>query len=87
MQDLGKKELMLHLYDELDAIPPELARHVLELSDDRRELTYTYDTKGEHTGITDLIHELREAGIRFNDLQTRQSSLEEIFVDLVKKGR
>ena len=87
MQDLGKKELMLHLYDELDAIPPELARHVLELSDDRRELTYTYDTKGEHTGITDLIHELREAGIRFNELQTRQSSLEEIFVDLVKKGR
>ena len=87
MQDLGKKQLMLHLYDELDAIPPELARHGLELSDDRCELTYTYDTKGEHTGITDLIHELREAGIRFNDLQTRQSSLEEIFVDLVKKGR
>jgi ABC-2 type transport system ATP-binding protein len=87
MQDLGKKQLMLHLYDELDAIPPELARHGLELSDDRRQLTYTYDTKGEHTGITDLIHELREAGIRFNDLQTRQSSLEEIFVDLVKKGR
>jgi ABC-2 type transport system ATP-binding protein len=87
MRDLGKKQLMLHLYDELDAIPPELARHGLELSDDRCELTYTYDTKGEHTGITDLIHELREAGIRFNDLQTRQSSLEEIFVDLVKKGR
>ena len=85
MRDLGKKQLMLHLYDELHAIPPELERYALELSEDRRELTYTYDTKGEHTGITDLIHGLRDAGIRFNDLQTTQSSLEEIFVDLVRK--
>jgi ABC-2 type transport system ATP-binding protein len=87
MQDLGKKQLMLHLYDELGEIPPELERYALELSEDRRELTYTYDTKGEHTGITDLIQELREAGIRFNDLRTKQSSLEEIFVDLVKRER
>ncbi len=87
MRDLGKKQLMLHLYEELDAIPQELERYALELSADRRELTYTYDTKGEHTGITDLIHELRDAGIRFNDLKTTQSSLEEIFVDLVHKGR
>ena len=87
MRDLGKKQLMLHLYDELDAVPESLARYELELSDDRRELTYHYDTRGEHTGITDLIHDLRDAGIRFNDLQTEQSSLEEIFVDLVNKGR
>ena len=87
MRDLGKKQLMLHLYDELDAVPPTLDRYALELSEDRRELTYTYDTKGEHTGITDLIHELREAGIRFNDLRTKQSSLEDIFVDLVKRER
>ena len=87
MQDLGKKQLMLHLYDEINAVPPELERYALELSEDRRELTYTYDTKGEHTGITDLIQELREAGIRFNDLRTKQSSLEEIFVDLVKRER
>ncbi len=87
MRDLGKKQLMLHLYEELDAIPSELERFALELSEDRRELTYTYDTKGEHTGITDLIHGLRDAGIRFNDLQTTQSSLEEIFVDLVRKKR
>ena len=58
-----------------------------DVVEDRRELTYTYDTKGEHTGITDLIHALRDAGIRFNDLQTKQSSLEEIFVDLVKRER
>jgi len=87
MQDLGKKQLMLHLYEELESIPPGFERYALELSEDRRELTYTYDTKGEHTGITDLIHELRGAGIRFNDLKTKQSSLEEIFVDLVHKGR
>jgi ABC-2 type transport system ATP-binding protein len=87
MRDLGKKQLMLHLYDELEAVPPALDRYALELSEDRRELTYTYDTKGEHTGITDLIHALRDAGIRFNDLQTTQSSLEEIFVDLVKRER
>ena len=87
MRDLGKKQLMLHLYEELEAIPPEFERYALELSEDRRELTYTYDTKGEHTGITDLIHELRGAGIRFNDLKTTQSSLEEIFVDLVNKER
>ena len=87
MQDLGKKQLMLHLYDQLDAVPSQLDRYALELSEDRRELTYTYDTKGEHTGITDLIHALRDAGIRFNDLQTKQSSLEEIFVDLVKRER
>ena len=87
MRDLGKKQLMLHLYEDLDAIPQELERYSLELSEDCRKLTYTYDTKGEHTGITDLIHELRGAGIRFNDLQTTQSSLEEIFVDLVNRER
>jgi len=87
MRDMGKKQLMLHLYDELDEVPSGLSRYSLELSDDHRELTYTYDTKGEHTGITDLIQDLREAGIRFNDLQTTQSSLEEIFVDLVHRDQ
>jgi len=85
MRDLGRKQLMLHLYDDLEAIPASLERYALELSEDRRELTYTYDTRGEHTGITDLINSLRDAGIRFNDLQTKQSSLEEIFVDLVHR--
>ena len=87
MRDLGKKQLMLHLYDELEDVPDSLSRYELELSENKRELTYHYDTRGEHTGITDLIHDLRSAGIRFNDLQTEQSSLEEIFVDLVNKGR
>jgi ABC-2 type transport system ATP-binding protein len=85
MRELGKKQLTLHLYDALAAVPPVLGAYDLELSEDRRALTYNYDTKGEHTGITDLINDLRAAGIRFNDLQTSQSSLEDIFVDLVNK--
>ncbi len=87
MRDMGKKQLTLHLYDELDAIPTGLSSYALELSDNRHELVYNYDTKGEHTGITDLIQDLRNAGIRFNDLQTSQSSLEEIFVDLVHRDQ
>ena len=86
MRDLGRKQLTLHLYDELDVMPAALERYGLELSEDRRELTYNYDTRGEHTGITDLIQDLRSAGVRFNDLRTKQSSLEEIFVDLVRRG-
>jgi len=85
MREMGKKQLMLHLYDKLDDVPTQLANYDLELSENRRELTYTYDTKGEHTGITDLISDLRRSGIRFNDLQTSQSSLEDIFVDLVHR--
>ncbi len=87
MREMGKKQLTLHLYEQLDRIPTALARYNLELSDDRQAVTYNYDTKGEHTGITDLISELRDAEIRFNDLQTSQSSLEDIFVDLVHKAQ
>lgn len=85
MRELGKKQLTLQLDDALSAVPPVLGAYDLELSEDGRALTYNYDTKGEHTGITDLINDLRVAGIRFNDLQTSQSSLEDIFVDLVNK--
>ncbi len=85
MREMGKKQLTLHLYDELNNVPLQLSNYDLELSRNRRELTYRYDTKGEHTGITDLINDLRRSGVRFNDLQTSQSSLEDIFVDLVRK--
>lgn len=87
MREMGKKQLMLHLYDPIDAVPDSLSAYQLELSADRQSLTYNYDTKGEHTGITDLIRELRDVGIRFNDLQTSQSSLEDIFVDLVHQDQ
>jgi ABC-2 type transport system ATP-binding protein len=87
MREMGKKQLTLHLYDQLDAVPAVLDKYQLELSDDRQAITYNYDTKGEHTGITDLLKELRDADIRFNDLRTTQSSLEDIFVDLVHRAQ
>jgi ABC-2 type transport system ATP-binding protein len=87
MRELGKKELILHLTEAIGRIPERLGGYELELSEDGTELTYHYDTKGEHTGITALLGELSEAGIRFNDLNTKQSSLEEIFVGLVHQSR
>jgi ABC-2 type transport system ATP-binding protein len=84
MQKLGKKRLKLHLQGRIDALPPELAAYDLKLSDGGSELTYDYDTKGERTGITSLLSDLRGAGIRFYDLDTTQSSLEDIFVSLVR---
>src|ERR1700687_3838202 len=84
MQKLGKKRLKLHLQSRIDAIPPDLAPYNLELSAEGCELIYNYDTKGERTGITSLLSDLRGAGIRFYDLDTTQSSLEDIFVSLVR---
>lgn len=84
MQKLGKKQLKLHLQGMVEAIPATLAAYNLELSADGGQVTYTYDTRSEHTGITSLLGDLRAAGIRFSDLDTTQSSLEEIFVSLVK---
>lgn len=85
MRELGKKELVLQLPERLTCVPVELADYGLELGGDGLSLTYHYDTQKEHTGITSLLGALSEAGIKFNDLQTSQSSLEEIFVGLVKK--
>src|SRR5258705_4453459 len=84
MQKLGKKQLKLHLQSTIDAIPPALAAYNLELSDGGRELIYNYHTTGERTGITSLLSDLRGAGIRFYDLDTTQSSLEDIFGSLVR---
>jgi len=85
MQELGKKQLVLHLSEAVQSIPAALSEYHLELGDDGMELTYHYDTKQDRTGITALLSDLHDAGIRFNDLNTSQSSLEEIFVGLVKK--
>ena len=84
MQKLGKKQLKLHLQSRIEAIPPELSAYKLELSDQGCELIYNYDTKGERTGITSLLSDLRSAGIKFSDLETTQTSLEDIFVSLVR---
>jgi ABC-2 type transport system ATP-binding protein len=85
MQKLGKKQLKLHLQNKVDVIPAALAAYNLEIKADGNQLLYTYDTKSERTEITSLLSDLRDAGIRFHDLDTTQSSLEEIFVSLVRK--
>jgi ABC-2 type transport system ATP-binding protein len=82
---LGKKQLSLHLHERLAEVPVTLAAFSLTLSPDGMELTYTYDIQAERTGITGLLRALADAGIRFRDLNTKQSSLEEIFVDLVRQ--
>ena len=85
MRKLGKKQLTLQLAQPLQAIPPALAAHALELAAGGNELTYTYDAKHEHSGIAALLQDLDAAGIHFKDLQTSQSSLEDIFVSLVRE--
>ncbi len=85
MRKLGKKQLTLQLIAGLAAIPRELERHRLTLSADGRELVYTYDTQASRSGITSLLDDLGQAGIGFKDLHTTQSSLEDIFVDLVRQ--
>ncbi len=87
MHKLGRKQLMLQLHEVIDVVPQSLASYDLALAPGGKELIYTYDTQGERTGITSLLKDLNAAGIRFRDLQTTQSSLEDIFVDLVRRGK
>jgi ABC-2 type transport system ATP-binding protein len=84
MQKLGKKRLTVHLQGRIDAVPDALAPYRLELCNGGRSLIFDYDTKGDRTGITSLLGDLRTAGIRLTDLDTSQSSLEDIFVSLVR---
>jgi ABC-2 type transport system ATP-binding protein len=86
MRKLGKKQLTLDLREPLAAVPPSLASYKLALTGDNTKLIYSYDTKSEHTGITSLLDDLRHAGIKFRDIQTTQSSLEDIFVGLVHQN-
>ena len=84
MTKLGKKQLTLQLQEPLAAIPDSLSAYPLELAGEGEQLVYTYDSEGERTGITALLTDLGAAGVRFKDLNTSQSSLEEIFVSLVR---
>ena len=86
MRELGKKQLFLHMNEPLAEISERFSKYKLELAGEGHEIVYTYDTQQERTGITALLADLHDAGIKFNDLNTSQSSLEEIFVDLVKKS-
>jgi ABC-2 type transport system ATP-binding protein len=87
MRKLGKKQLTLQLQEPLKRIPPELGDYHLELSSDGSELIYTYDTQGQRASIAALLEDLDKTGIRFKDLQTTQSSLEDIFVSLVREDK
>ena len=83
MRKLGRKQLILHLAKKLDTVPPELSAHNLALSNGGSDLVFTYDTQAERTGVTALLAALNNADLRFRDLRTEQSSLEDIFVGLV----
>jgi ABC-2 type transport system ATP-binding protein len=87
MQKLGRKQLTLQLAEPLNAVPKALAAYNLELSDDGLILTYTFETERERTKITGLLRALDAEGIVFSDLHTSQSSLEDIFVSLVRADR
>ena len=87
MRKLGKKQLNLQLQSPLSNVPPSLAAYNLQLVNDGHELIYTYDTQAERTGITALLNDMRSTDIVFKDLSTAQSSLEDIFVDLVRQKR
>jgi len=86
MRKLGRKQLRLELRQPLDAVPEALAGYELELSADGGALTYTYDNQSERPGVASLLRDLEIAGIAFRDLDTVNSSLEEIFVNLVRKA-
>jgi len=87
MRKLGKKQMTVQLNEPVAEVPAELAKFNLERSQDGTELTYTYDTRGEMTGIRILLNALNDAGLSFCDLNTTQSSLEDIFVDLVREEK
>ncbi|NMM29157.1 MAG: ABC transporter ATP-binding protein [Glaciimonas sp.] len=87
MRKLGKKLLTLQLEQPLEGIPPELAAYRLNLSSDGCQLIYTYETEGERVTIISLLNALSAVGIGFKDIQTTQSSLENIFVNLIKDGQ
>jgi ABC-2 type transport system ATP-binding protein len=84
MARMGKKVLTVNLAAPLTAIPERLAAHGLVLAADGRSVSYTYDTRGDRTGITTVLNDLRDAGVQMTDLDTAQSSLEDIFVDLMR---
>jgi ABC-2 type transport system ATP-binding protein len=85
MRKLGRKQVTLQLQTKIERLPEALAKYKLELSPAGTEVTYTYETKGERTGINALLADLGASGIRFRDLHTSESSLEEIFVGLVSE--
>ena len=87
MRDLGKKHLVLEMKQVVESLPESLSEYNLDISADGKQLTYTYQTHGNRTGITALLQSLHEAGLALKDLKTSQTSLEEIFVKLVRRDQ
>ncbi|RJT30113.1 ABC transporter ATP-binding protein [Mesorhizobium waimense] len=85
MRKLGRKRLLVELRNPLDTIPEKLSRYALELSPDGQQLTYTYDNQSDRPGVASLLRDLETAGIHFRDMDTENSSLEEIFVNLLRQ--
>ncbi|CDX14213.1 putative ABC transporter (ATP binding protein) [Mesorhizobium sp. ORS 3359] len=85
MRKLGRKQMRLELRAPLAALPESLSRYALELSGDGNQLTYTYDNQSDRPGVASLIRDLETAGVQFRDLDTKNSSLEEIFVSLLRQ--
>lgn len=86
MRKLGRKQLTVHLQAPLARVPDGLNGYPLELAEDGHALVYTFDAQSEETGIAELLRRLHAQGVDFKDLRTRESSLEEIFVSLVRGG-
>ena len=87
MKKLGKKELTLNLAEPISEVPPELAEWNVSLKADGHELLYVFDANSERTGVPSLLRRMSDAGIAFKDLNTKQSSLEDIFVSLVHREK
>ena len=85
MKRMGRKQMVIELATPVTEIPESLGRYGLVPGEDASKLIYAYDTRAERTGITKLLSDLSAAGLVLRDVQTRQSSLEDIFVDLVKE--
>ena len=86
LKRMGQKTLVIELQDKITQIPEQLSKYQLIISEDHMSLIYNYDLRKERTGITNLLQELKEAGLKMRDLKTDQNSLEKIFVTLVKEN-
>ena len=86
IKKMGQKKLTIELQEKITEIPTELIKYNLEIDDEQMSLIYTYNVGGEKTGITNLLQDLKDTGLKLKDLKTEQSSLEKIFVNLVKEN-
>tara|TARA_B100001741_G_scaffold248692_1_gene210240 strand:+ start:44 stop:979 length:936 start_codon:yes stop_codon:yes gene_type:complete len=86
LKKMGEKKLTIDLHEKAETIPESLKKYDLELSKDKLSITYTYDVQNQRTGITNLLQDLRDQGLKLKDIKTEQSSLEKIFVNLVKES-